>query len=303
MWTKAYLAAALGAAIAVLGGGASAADMRGSLAAGADPMSLTGEAGEIIFSAVQAGHEIPAAAPGAPVAEAEPAPPPAPVAEESDPALRMLAHTPDEVEGYFDLYLYVSKAEAGPIAQHMLVYQRDAAGQLALIYDWPVSTGREKRERTPSGRKTYTHTPEGIFKLDSNRFHKLWKSRTWNADMPWTMFLDTIENGGMSGLAIHAAGKGKISQLGRRASGGCIRLHPDNAKFLFQMIQNNYAGLVPVFAMDGNSTNLGGVPARTADGAIMLTYGYRVVLQIEDYPGVELPALSVAATSSQVGTR
>ena len=182
-------------------------------------------------------------------------------------------------------------------------YQRDSAGKLSLIYDWPVSTGREKRERTPSGRKTYTHTTEGIFKLDPNRFHKLWKSRTWNADMPWTMFLDLVENGGLSGLALHAAGKGKISQLGRRASGGCIRLHPDNAKFLFQLIQNNYAGLVPVFAMDGNSTDLGAKPARMADGTIMLSYGYRVLLHVEDYPGVALPPLSMAATSASVRAR
>ncbi|BCW88916.1 hypothetical protein sos41_20670 [Alphaproteobacteria bacterium SO-S41] len=318
MVTRAYVAVAFGVAIAMASVAPVGAEqkMRGSLAQGAeDPMSLHGDAGDIIFSAVQSASETPFVAETAQAEPAPAAPEPAPqpvaepapaaaVVDESDPGARLLARTPDEIEPYFDLYLYVSKAEAGPIAQHMFVYQRDAAGKLALIYDWPVSTGREKRERTPTGRKTYTHTTEGIFELDPDRFHKLWKSRTWNADMPWTMFFDLVENGGMTGLALHAAGKGKISQLGRRASGGCIRLHPDNAKFLFQMIQNNYAGLVPVFAMDGNSTNLVGTPARTADGTIMLTYGYRVLLHIEDYPGVALPALSVAATSaSTVGTR
>jgi len=295
MWMRAYRAALMGAAVAMAWTGpAGAADMRGSLAADSnDPMSLSGDAGEIVVAAVQA-----AAAAPATLQNAEPAPaaaPPAPA--DSDPAVRLLNRTPDEIEAYFDLYIYVSKAEAGAIAQHMFVYQRDAAGKLALVYDWPVSTGREKHERTPSGRKTFTHTPEGIFKLDSNRFHKLWKSRAWNADMPWTMFLDLVEDGGMSGLAIHAAGRGKISQLGRRASGGCVRLAPENAEFLFKLIQKNYAGLVPILAMDGDSTNIVGTPARLEDGSIALTYGYKVLLHIEDYPGVALPELSVAATA------
>lgn len=296
MWTRAYRAALLGAALAMSGtASASAAEIRGSLASGpGDPMALTGDAGEIVVSAVRAAQAAPAVLQNA---EAQPAVETAPAAEDSDPAARLLARTPDEIEGYFDLYLYVSKAEAGPIAQHMFVYQRDAAGQLALIYDWPVSTGREKRERTPSGRKTYTHTPEGIFKLDPNRFHKLWKSRAWNADMPWTMFFDLIENGGMSGLAIYAAGRGKISQLGRRASGGCIRLAPENAEFLFKLIQKNYAGLVPVLAMEGDTTSLVGTPQRLDDGSIVLTYGYRVLMHIEDYPGVALPEISIAATA------
>jgi lipoprotein-anchoring transpeptidase ErfK/SrfK len=217
------------------------------------------------------------------------------VVDDSDPAVRMLNSTPDEIEGYFDLYLYISKASAGPIAQHMFVYERGVDGAMTLKYDWPVSTGREKRERTPSGRKTFTSTPIGIFKLDPNRFHKNWRSRAWNADMPWTMFLDAIENGGMSGIAIHAAGRGKISQLGRRASGGCIRLAPDNAQTLFNTIRKSYAGLVPVFAMDGNSTSVIGDAARLVDGSLELTYGYRVMLFIEDYAGEHLPTLAAAA--------
>lgn len=253
--------------------------LRGSLALNIDsPMSLDSDAGEILFSAVQAARY-------------------EKVAQEdvADPAVRMLKGTPDEVEPYFDLYLYISKASAGPIAQHMFVYERGVDGTMTLKHDWPVSTGREKKERTPSGRKTFTTTPPGIFKLDPNRFHKVWRSRAWNADMPWTMFLDAIENGGMTGIAIHAAGRGKISQLGRRASGGCIRLAPENAQLLFETIRKGYAGLVPVFAMDGNSTSVIGQPARLPDGSLELTYGYRVMLFIEDYAGEHLPAMAAAA--------
>lgn len=313
------IGAAVLAAAASHGGTARAADaMRPSLAAEAEnPLALTsGEAAEILYSAAQKAAETPTAraalvaagtyvapppgaayqdAPAAPATDA--APVPAGTPDLSDPATRMLAGLPDDVEPYFDLYLYVSKAEAGPIAQHMFVYSRAADGTMALIHDWPVSTGREKKEKTPSGRKTFTHTPEGSFKLDPKRFHELWKSRAWNADMPWTMFFDLTENGGLSGLAIHAAGKGKISQLGRRASGGCIRLAPENAQSLFKLIQKEHAGFVPVFAMDGNSTNVVGEPVRNADGSLQLTYGYKVLLHIEDYAGEHVPTLSVAAAA------
>lgn len=314
-------AAVLAAAVSLCG--LASADqqlMRPSLAAESDnPLALTsGEAAEILYSAARAAAERPRAPASLIAAGAYAAPPPgaayqdapaepAPVvtpgvapsspdaADMTDPATRMLASLPDDVEPYFDLFLYVSKAEAGPIAQHMFVYRRAADRSLELVFDWPVSTGREKREKTPSGRKTFTHTPEGSFKLDPKRFHKLWKSRAWNADMPWTMFYDLIENGGMSGLAVHAAGKGKISQLGRRASGGCIRLAPENAQYLFKWIQKEYAGFVPVFAMEGNSTNTRGEPMRNPDGSIKLTHGYKVLLHVEDYAGVHVPALSVAA--------
>lgn len=313
-------AAVLAAAVPLCGSALAADAMRPSLAADAEnPLALTaGEAAEVIYAAAER-NRAPASlmaagayvAPPPGAAYTDPATPPAGAApavapaapgavDLSDPATRMLASLPDEVEPYFDLYLYVSKAEAGPIAQHMFVYSRAADGKMSLIYDWPVSTGREKKEKTPSGRKTFTHTPEGSYKLDKSRFHELWRSRAWNADMPWTMFFDLTENGGLSGLAVHAAGKGKISQLGRRASGGCIRLAPENAQFLFKLIQKDHAGLVPVFAMNGNSTNVMGEPARNTDGSIQLVYGYKVLLHIEDYAGEHVPVLSVAAAAPSV---
>ncbi len=312
-------AAAFAVALPLCGAASAADQMRPSLAVESEnPLALTaGEASEILYSAVsrsgqaapktllaagtyvapQPGAAYQDATPGQPGEQPAAQPAAAGTPDLSDPATRMLAGLPDEVEPYFDLYLYVSKAEAGPIAQHMFVYTRAADGTMSLIHDWPVSTGREKKEKTPSGRKTFTHTPEGSFKLDPKRFHQLWKSRAWNADMPWTMFFDLVENGGMSGLAIHAAGKGKISQLGRRASGGCIRLAPENAQYLFKLIQKDHAGLVPVFAMDGNSTNVVGEPARNADGSLQLVYGYKVLLHIEDYAGEHVPTLSVAAAA------
>lgn len=278
---------------AVLAGQALAAgpDLRGSTAAHEDPAALTGEAGEIVFRAVEQRRAL-AQAPEDP--------------QSTDPIQRMAARTPDEIQPYFDLYLYVSKAASGSVAQNMFVYERGFDGRFTLLYQWPVSTGREQKERTPKGRRTFTTTPEGIFKLDPDRFYKNWRSRTWNADMPWAMFIEYVNNGAPSGIAIHAAGKSKISQLGRRASGGCIRLHPDHAAYLYHIIRTRYAGVVPVFAMTNNTTSDVGRPARLADGSMQLTQGYRVLMNIEDYGGPNLPSLHVArfeGTGGGVGRR
>ncbi len=276
---KTLVGATAGALLAVVAVGQEIVELRGSLAPPAhDAFSIRGDAGDIIFNAVAAAREEKVR-----------------LSDLTDPGERMLYSTPDEIEPYFDLYLYVSKAAEGSVAQRMFLYERGFDGRLSLTDTWLVSTGREKREKTPSGRTTFTDTPEGLFKLDPKRFHRNWRSRTWNADMPWTMFFDFVERGGPSGLAIHAAGRSKIKQLGSRASGGCIRLAPDHAKALFRLIQNKYAGIVPVFAMSGDSTSTVGRPARDRYGAMLLTSGYRVLLQIEDYEGGSAPLLSLAA--------
>ena len=48
--------------------------------------------------------------------------------------------------------------------------------------------------------------------------------------MPWSVFFH-------GGYAIH--GTTDIRHLGRVASHGCIRLHPDNAKLFFRLVQAN----------------------------------------------------------------
>jgi len=69
----------------------------------------------------------------------------------------------------FGLFLYVSKAAAGPWAQHMYVFQKQANGDLALLHTWPVSTGREKVEFNAAGLKLPSFTPAGYFQLDPKR--------------------------------------------------------------------------------------------------------------------------------------
>lgn len=82
-------------------------------------------------------------------------------------------------------------------------------------YTWPVSTARR-------GKITPTGTYEGAQWLSLNHKSSLYN----NAPMPYSIFYD-------GHYAIH--GTDQISRLGRPASAGCVRLHPDNAKILFAL--------------------------------------------------------------------
>ena len=202
---------------------------------------------------------------------------------------RLFASVPDEIESYFDLFLYVSKSNRGPLAQRMFVFQRDADGRIIPYSEWRVSTGREKLELHHE-RKVRTNTPEGIFELDPDRMHRRYWSKSWdNAPMHYAMFYDLMNNGRQSGLAIHAAvGKSKIRKLGKRDSAGCIRLDPKHAKELFYKIQNTTRGQVPVLAMnERKSTDRWGRVLRDEAGAVLLQDGYRAVVFVENYDGRE----------------
>ena len=83
----------------------------------------------------------------------------------------------------------------------------------ARRYDWPVSTARWGY-RTPVG---------------TERLERKWFSRKYEwSPMPWSIFFS-------GGYAIH--GSYEVSRLGRPASHGCIRLHPNNAKILFELVK------------------------------------------------------------------
>jgi hypothetical protein len=85
-------------------------------------------------------------------------------------------------------------------------------------YEWPVSTARWGY-RTPNG----TYRPE--------RLERKWFSRKYDwSPMPYSIFFD-------GGYAIH--GSYEISHLGRPASHGCIRLHPQNAAVLFGLVKEH----------------------------------------------------------------
>jgi lipoprotein-anchoring transpeptidase ErfK/SrfK len=83
-------------------------------------------------------------------------------------------------------------------------------------FEWKVSTAG----------KGYV-TPTGSFK--PTRMHKMWYSRKYdNAPMPHSVFFH-------GGYAVHATPH--VKRLGSPASHGCIRLHPDNASDVYQLVQ------------------------------------------------------------------
>jgi L,D-transpeptidase catalytic domain len=231
------------------------------------------------------------------VAAGQPAPLALPTAPDpaldlqADAADRLRGKIPPELYSYFDVYLYVSKAAAGSLAQHMYIFRKGAANALVFEQSFPVSTGRERHERY------FTSTPDGLFELDPNRFEVSHYSRTWHAHMPWAMFLNASFHGRMTGVALHSSGNAHAALLGSRASGGCVRLPPDKAAGLFQRFQAEEQGMVPVFAYDivRDRTGADGVLVRDANGRPVLTPGYRVLLFIEDYEGG--PALVAMVTS------
>jgi hypothetical protein len=84
----------------------------------------------------------------------------------------------------------------------------------AEAYNWTISTG------VGGGPYDGTYKP--------GRMERKWASRKYGmAPMPYSIFFD-------GDYAIH--GTVKISQLGRRASKGCVRLHPRDAAVLFELV-------------------------------------------------------------------
>ncbi len=109
-----------------------------------------------------------------------------------------------EAEAKLDLYIDKSTQQISVIRNG------------ALLYLWPVSTGRD-RFSTPSG----IYAPE--------RLEPIWYSKAYyNAPMPHAIFFH-------NGYAIH--GSYDITQLGGPASHGCVRLHPQEAALLFAMVE------------------------------------------------------------------
>lgn len=201
--------------------------------------------------------------------------------------LRLKDDLTRELYDNFKLFVYVSKAESGPLAQHMYVFEKRQSGALSLLYDWPVSTGREQIETDFTGATAPTHTPTGYYELDPKRFFRDHVSAEWREPMPYAMFLNWIKDGSRTGLAIHAATGDGTAQLGTRASAGCIRLAPEDARTLFNLIRDGYRGPVPRFAVDSRSGTMStsGAVQRDARGGVKFAEGYKVLVVIENYGG------------------
>jgi lipoprotein-anchoring transpeptidase ErfK/SrfK len=117
------------------------------------------------------------------------------------------------------LFGSLARAEAGIVVTVDKTAQRlSVAVDGFPRYQWPVSTARWGY-RTPNG----TYRPQ-------------WLARKWfstiydGSPMPYSIFFN-------GGYAIH--GSYEISHLGRPASHGCIRLHPEHAAILFALVKEH----------------------------------------------------------------
>jgi lipoprotein-anchoring transpeptidase ErfK/SrfK len=136
-----------------------------------------------------------------------------PAAAELSGSMRLAMVEPSLVTG-------VSEPPGPPVVvridlsdQKMFIYVAEK-----LSYTFPVSTGR-KGYGTPVGK----YQAEWLSaKHRSRKYH-------W-APMPWSVFFH-------GGYAIH--GTTEVRRLGRPASHGCVRLHPDNAKILYTLIRKS----------------------------------------------------------------
>jgi hypothetical protein len=118
-------------------------------------------------------------------------------------------------------------------------------------YQWPVSTARWGYN-TPNG----SYRPQWLARK--------WFSRKYDwSPMPYSVFFN-------GGYAIH--GSYEIANLGRPASHGCIRLHPNNAAILFALVQANLKDTQIVVTgarpqpVARTRTRVRGEPARSRDG-------------------------------------
>jgi lipoprotein-anchoring transpeptidase ErfK/SrfK len=85
-------------------------------------------------------------------------------------------------------------------------------------------------------------TPIGSFNLDSMEvMHH--SSAYNNAPMPWSQFFN-------GGIALHGATPDEFKLLGHKASHGCVRIHPDNAKLLFAFDKAQGKSTVVVQVLD-----------------------------------------------------
>lgn len=90
---------------------------------------------------------------------------------------------------------------------------------------WDVSTGVNRRVCGKSGRCYFARTPTGTFRPQS--MYRRYTSRLWKARMDYSIFI-------IGGIALHATSDTR--NLGRPASGGCVRQSTRNARYLFNLV-------------------------------------------------------------------
>jgi lipoprotein-anchoring transpeptidase ErfK/SrfK len=95
---------------------------------------------------------------------------------------------------------------------------------------WPVSTARRGKV-TPTGR----YRPQSLARMHYSTLYN-------NAPMPYSVFFH-------GNYAVH--GTTDVKRLGRPASAGCVRLHPEHAQALFNLVKERGFGNVSIVIESG----------------------------------------------------
>lgn len=125
---------------------------------------------------------------------------------------------------------------AAPAQAEVQVTVSKSQQRLAVVVDgnevarWPVSTGVRGHD-----------TPTGVFRPHDLERH--WYSRQYSlTPMPWAVFFH-------QGYAVHATMESY--NLGHAASHGCVRLRPDNASTLFNLVRRQGMDHTKVIVQNG----------------------------------------------------
>ncbi len=125
----------------------------------------------------------------------------------------------------FPVVAYAGSGFFGANKAAVLVYIDKTNQQMTVsldnveTYRWPVSTGRAGYS-----------TPSGTYKATS--MNEVWYSKEFdNAPMPHAIFFMK------DGHAIH--GTFEVKTLGKPVSHGCVRISPQNAAILYELVQEN----------------------------------------------------------------
>lgn len=190
----------------------------------------------------------------------------------------LAAPTADELKKlrahpYFghNIIVVVDKGRAGSSlhAQRLRYYRYNPdTERLSFVARWRISTGAEIPKENEVGRVTPRTTLLGYYTVDVLQEDAY--SNSWDGPMAFSVFYDFPR------YAIHATEWFNYFRLGRRASGGCTRLHRDNAVQLFHEV--SMLGKGWTYRVNRYT----GRPATSASGTPVVQWSYRALIVIQE---------------------
>lgn len=217
-------------------------------------------------------------------------------------AAAVAAPTADELKElrkhpYFghNIIVVIDKGRAGSSlnAQRLRYYRYNPdTERLSFVSRWRVSTGAEIPKENEVGRVTPRTTLLGFYTVDVLQEDAY--SNSWDGPMAFSVFYDFPR------YAIHATEWFNYFRLGRRASGGCTRLHRDHAVQFFHDVATLGKGWT--YRVNRYS----GRPATSASGAPVVQWSYRALVIIQENGEMEpthfglRPVSEIYATKNSV---